>query len=145
MTHLEDVLKTFWKRLEDILRTSRRLLGKTSWRFLEDNTSWKTSWRRLEDFLVRRLEDVLKTRHLEKVLKTSWRRITKTDIFVLIKTFWRRLLKTHDQGEYIRLDHDALKTSFEDLRRQNEDERRQNIFKMSSPRRMFAMYIHIYI
>ena len=60
-------LKTFWKSLEDVM--------KKSWKHLE------TSWRRLED--------VLKTffsRGLENFLKTSRRRMIKTNILVLIKT-----------------------------------------------------------
>ena len=68
---LEDVLKTFWRSLENILKNIL-----------------KTSWRCLKDVFVRRLQDVLKTswRCLEDVLKTSWRRMTKTNILVLIKT-----------------------------------------------------------
>ena len=52
------------------------------------------------------------------------RRMTKTNIFLLIKTFSRCLLKTYEQGEYIDLDQDVLKTSSED-----KDKRRlQDVF-----------------
>ena len=60
-----------------------------------------TSWRRLGDIFRKRLEDVL---------KKSWR--------CLQDVFARRLedvLKTYHQGEYIRLDQDALKTPSEDV------------------------------
>ena len=77
MIRLENVLKTCWRRFEDVL--------KTSWGSLED--VFKTSWRRLEVVWPRwvywswsrRLEDVF------------WRRMNKTNIFVLMKTSWRRL------------------------------------------------------
>ena len=110
---MQDVLKTFWRRL------SRDILARC-----------------LEDILKTILQGVLKTswRRLEDVLKTFWRRMTKTNILVLIKTSWRRLLKTYDYGEYIHLDQDVLKTSSED-----EDKRPlQDVFKMSSSRRMFS-------
>ena len=88
----EDVLKTSWKRLEDVFSViffclPRRLENvlKTSWTH-NCKTSCKrilnTSWKRLEDVLQdilktswRRLErrKVLRWRHLEDVLKTSWK------------------------------------------------------------------------
>ena len=59
-------------------------------------------------------------RRLEKVLKTSWRRLSSLFSEYVFKTSSRRLL---DQGEYIRLDHksseDAFKTS---SRRLEQDE-----------------------
>ena len=61
---------------------------------------------------------------LRRLDKTSWRYIED-----VLKTF----LKIHNQGEYIRLDQDVLNISSQD-----EDESRQDIFKMSSSRRMFA-------
>ena len=54
----------------------------------------------------------------------SWRRFED-----VLKMF----LKIHNQGEYIRLDQDVFNMSSQD-----EDESRQDIFKMSSSRRMFA-------
>ena len=105
---LEDVLKTFSKRLEDVfargledvLKTSWRHLGKTSWRRLEDVL--KTSWRRIEDVRPRRiywswprrLEDVLKTSSEDVRLRrrySSWRRLLKTKTK---DVFWRRRRKT---------------------------------------------------
>ena len=86
-------MKTSWRCLEDIL--ARRLADvlKT---FLQDVL--KTSWKCLEDILARRLENVLKTYGQDEyigldqdVLKTSWRRKAKANIFVLIKTSSRRL------------------------------------------------------
>ena len=84
----QDVLKTSWRRLEDVFsvtffclprrlenvlktswrhncKTSCKHVWKTSWRRLEDvlKTPWKTSWRRLEDVLGRRIAN------------TSWRRL----------------------------------------------------------------------
>ena len=60
---------------------------------------------RLEKALKISLQDVLKTssKRLENVLKTSWRRILKTNILVLTKTssrhledvFWRRKAKAN--------------------------------------------------
>ena len=103
-----------------MLNTSRRLVNKNSltWWYV-----FKTSWRCLQDVFARRLEDVLKTswRCLEDVLKTSWRRledVLKTFLQDVLKTSWKRLedvLKTYGQDEYIGLDQDVLKTSFEDV------------------------------
>ena len=90
-TSFQDVFKTSWRRLEDVWKT-----------YLQDVL--KTFRRRLENVLARRFEDVLKTswrclkdvfarllfkmswRHLEDVFKKSGRRMTKTNILVLIKT-----------------------------------------------------------
>ena len=86
MIHLETFLKTF---LQDALKVSSRCL--------ED--VFKMSWRRFEDVLKTFLQDVLK----------AWRRLGKM--------IWKRLedfLKTYDQGEYIGLDQDVMKTSSED-------------------------------
>ena len=107
-TSLLDVLRMSWRCLEDVYKTSWRLLKM----FLQDVL--KTFWGRLKDILARLLEDVLKTswRHLgkmyvsairlEDVLKTSWkclenvfwRHMSKVNIFDLITTSWRCLLKT---------------------------------------------------
>ena len=90
----------FWRRPENVLKTSWSCLEHVFARRLEDflKTFWtrfcKTSWRRLENFL-----------------KTSWRRMTKTIMLVLIKTSWRRLLKTKTK--------DVFKTS---SRRFHQDE-----------------------
>ena len=83
-TSLQDVLKMFWKRLEDVLKKSWRYFCKTSSKRLEDVL--KTFWKRLED-VVKTYEqdeyigldqDVLKTssededeRGLQDVFKTS--------------------------------------------------------------------------
>ena len=61
-------------------------------------------------------------RCLENVLKTSWRHMTKTNIFVFIKTSWRRLenafwrcmTKANIYLSWSRRLEDVLKTSFED-------------------------------
>ena len=47
------------------------------------------SWRHFCKRFCRRFET--SWRRLENVLKTAWRRMTKTDMLVLIKTSWRRL------------------------------------------------------
>ena len=75
------LVDAFARRLEDVLKTFWRCLGKTSRRFLED------------DF-ARRLEDVLKTYGQDKYIgfdQDARRRMSKTNIFVLIKTSWRSL------------------------------------------------------
>ena len=107
--YAEDVLKTFRRRLQDTF--PRRLQGvfKTSSRRF-----WKTSWRRLGQTFWRRLEDV------------SLRRICWSWSRRLADVFWRLMIK----GNILFL----IKTSSED-----EDQRRlQDVFKTSSPRRMFA-------
>ena len=108
-----NVLKTSWRRLEDVLKTHWRGPGKISWRCLKNIL--KISWTCLGDAFARRLENVS---------KTSSRRIVKTNILVLSKTspedvwlrricsFWPICLE------------DISKTSSED-----EDERRlQDVF-----------------
>ena len=68
---LQDV---FARRLEDVLKTSSRRLGKTSWRCPENVL--KTSWKRLEDVRTRRI-------HIRCMINKN--------IFVFIKMSWRRL------------------------------------------------------
>ena len=71
---LKNVLKTF---LQDVLMTSSRRVGKTSWRRITKTNILvliKTSWTRLE--------------------AVFWRRMTNGKICVFIETSWRRLLKT---------------------------------------------------
>ena len=104
---LQEVLKTSWRRLEVVFKTSCRRLEDVLKTFLQDVL--KTSWGRFGKMSWICLEDVLKTlwRRIAKanilvLTKTSWRRLedvfwrrmTKAIIFVLIKTSWRRLLKT---------------------------------------------------
>ena len=96
-TSLQEVLKTSW---QDVLKMSWRLflrdLLKTSWKRLEDVMArlledvLKKSWRRLEDAWPRRIYWSW-SRPLEDLF---WRRMTKANIFVLIKTSWRHFLKT---------------------------------------------------
>ena len=76
---LENILKTSWRCLEYVFVRRLEYILKTPWRRFS-----KTSWKCLEDVLKtskRRLEDVL-----QDVLTTSWRRMTKMNILVLIKT-----------------------------------------------------------
>ena len=88
----EDVLKTSWRRLqdvfsvtffclprraEDVLKTSSRHKCKTSCKHIL-MTSWKPSWRRLEN--------VLKTS-----CKTSWRCLEDILGGCVANTSWRRL------------------------------------------------------
>ena len=83
----QDVLKTFWRRLKDVL--ARRLEDVLK-KFLQDIL--KTSWKLLEDEWPRRI-------YWHWPTKTSWRRLKdvfrrckpKANIFVLIKTSWRQL------------------------------------------------------
>ena len=74
---LEDVLKTFWRRLEDVL--ARRLEGVLK---MSRKRFCKKSWRRLEDVLPRRIYWSW-SRRLEDVF---WKPMTKVNIFVFIKT-----------------------------------------------------------
>ena len=87
---LEDVLKTFSKRLEDILNMSWRRFCKTSGRCVEN--VMKTSW---QDVLVRRLKNVLKTYGQDEYIGLDqdffWRRKAKANIFILIQDSSRRL------------------------------------------------------
>ena len=82
---LEDVLETSWRRLqgnifcfirclENVLKTSCKEILKTSWRNFEDVFGRRianTSWRRLGDVLED--ENLLRWRRLEDVLETSWK------------------------------------------------------------------------
>ena len=101
----------YWRRLEDVLKTSWQDVLKMSWRHLED--VFKTSWRRLEDVLKTFLQGVLKTswkhlkdvlrRRLEDIFKMSWRRLE--DVWLrwiywswprrLEDVFWRRMAKAN--------------------------------------------------
>ena len=74
---LEDVLRTSRRRLQNVFKTFWRRFCKTSGRCLED--AW---WGRKYWSWSRRLEDVF------------WRCMIKANIFVLIKTYWRRRRKT---------------------------------------------------
>ena len=141
-------LKTCWRcparclprRFEDVLKMSCEVsICNTSWRRLRRRkiVTLKTSWRRLEDVFKTPFQDVFKT-----FLKESWRRLGQTfwrrleDVSLrricwswsrrLADVFWRLMIK----GNILFL----IKTSSED-----EDQRRlQDVFKTSSPRRMFA-------
>ena len=77
-TSCEDVLKTSWKHLENVLQN----VLKTSWRGLgsRKTVTLKTSWRRLEDVLKAYLEEVLKT-CLEDVSKTPWKQ-TNLNVYI---------------------------------------------------------------
>ena len=101
----QDVLKTSWRRLEDVFsvtffclprrlenvlktswrhncKTSCKHVWKTSWRRLEDvlKTPWKTSWRRLEDVLGRRIANT-SWRRLGRRKVLRWRRLGKQEMF----------------------------------------------------------------
>ena len=77
-----------WKGLEDIFARRLEYVMKTYWRGLQNIL--KTSWRGLEDVFARLLEEVLKIswRSLEDVLKTSLQDV--------LKMFWIRLLNAFD-------------------------------------------------
>ena len=118
--HLENVLMMSWRCLEDML-TRAAYLRDTSWWHLKD--FMKMFWTCLEDIFARCLEDVLKT--YEQYICLSQE---------ILKMPWRHLLKTYDQGLYIRLDQDVLKTSSRYcLKTKSKD-----ILKTSSPSGMFA-------
>ena len=106
----EDVLKTssrhncktsFWRRLENILK-------KASWKHVL-KTSWKAAWRRLENVLKASCEDVLKT-FLEDVLEIRLEEVLKTSCKTkncyaehVLKTSWRRLGKQEMFAGYVPL------------------------------------------
>ena len=86
---------SWWRRTEDVLKTSWRRLQRntflsfktSSWKCLEDVL--KTSWRRrLTDTSWRRLEDVLRGR-FENIMKTSWRCLWKRSCKHVLKTSWK--------------------------------------------------------
>ena len=102
--------------LESVLKISLQNILKTSWRRLENVL--KISWRCREDVFVRLLKDVL---------KTSWRRLSKTSwtCFVdVLKTYWSWPLRLEDVW---------LRRIYLCWSRRLED-----VFKISSARRMFA-------
>ena len=123
-----NTLKTSWRRLEDVFRTSWRRFWIISWRRLQNvlkitlqdvlKMSWrclvdvfKTSWRPLEEFLKTFLQGVLKTslRYLQSILKTFFQDV--------LKTSWRRLQDVWPRQIYqswTRPREDVLKTSSED-------------------------------
>ena len=112
--------------LEDVL-TRTVQLDNTSWRRLKDvlknlQNALKTSWRCHEDVLKTLLKDVLEMfwRRMTKtniivLVKTSWRllenafwrRMTKGNIFVLIKTPWK-WMKTYSEDDKERLFQDVI-------------------------------------
>ena len=89
----EDVLKTPWRRLENIfsVTSSKRLQDKIARRLLEDFLK-KTSCKHVlktsyKSVLQTPLEDILKTSwktkncYGEDIFKTSWRRLGKQEMF----------------------------------------------------------------
>ena len=113
--------KTSCRHLQDVMLTRAVYRRNTSWWHLKD--FMKMFWTRLEDIFARCLEDVLKT--YEQYICLSQE---------ILKMPWRHLLKTYDQGLYIRLDQDVLKTSSRYcLKTKSKD-----ILKTSSPSGMFA-------
>ena len=91
-------MKTFWRRLENVLERRLEDVLKTSWRYLEEvfegrlEDFLETLWRRLEDVWprriywswARRLEDVLKTSYDNLWLRriySSWSRRLE-DVFI---------------------------------------------------------------
>ena len=121
----QDVLKTYSRGLEEVLKISCRRFCKTSWRRFGKTSSrhfedvLKMSWTRFCKTPWRRLENNLKT-SLQDVLNTSWRRMTNENIFVLIKTSWRRpedglwrrrqkMSSRRLQGAFLKTNEDVLK------------------------------------
>ena len=82
---LQDVLKMYSSRLEDVLQKRLQHILKTSSRY------FKTSSRHLQDMLLRRLQEIFKmfwrrlaksfTRHLQDIFKTFWIRLQLQDVF----------------------------------------------------------------
>ena len=109
-------MKTFWRRLEDILARRLEDVLKT---FLQDVL--KTSWRCLGKTSRRRLEEVLKTYGQDEFIGLD-----------------QDALKTSSEdvrlGEHIRLDQYVLKT----FSRRLLKTKTKDVFKTSSSRQMFA-------
>ena len=97
---LQDVFKTSWISLKDVLKMSWKRLHvlKT---FLQDFL--KTSWRRMIKTIIwswsRGLEDVF------------WRCTSQSNFFVLIKTCWRHLLKAKTKDVFNTSSRRFIKTS----------------------------------
>ena len=107
------LMKTYWRRFQDVLKTSsRHNCNTSSWRHLEDvlktrNLCWvlRKAYFYILIYIILyyialqwRLENVLKTfwKHLENVLKRSWRRLWKRSWRCLedvledvLKTSWK--------------------------------------------------------
>ena len=99
---LEDVLKTSRRHLEDALKTLSQDFLKTSWQDVL-KMSWrglqnvlKTSWSCLEDVFARRLEDVLKTYGQDEYVGLD-QDVFKTNIRQIYSSWWRRLIRL-DEG-----------------------------------------------
>ena len=92
MINLQDVLKTFWRCLGNILKMSWRYLFKVPWRLF---------LRVPQDIFPRRLQDVFKT-FLKDDLKASWRRLEDVSLW---RIYWSCSGCLQD----------VLKTSSEDL------------------------------
>ena len=112
---LEDVFKTCWKLLGDVLKkTSCRHVLKTSSKDVFQRRLPKTCWRHIEDILKTSLEDVLQIR-LEDFLKTSWK-IKNCYTKVVFKTSWSYFGKQKIfSGLILNLHAGDSKTSFNEL------------------------------
>ena len=112
---LEDVLKTFWRRSEDVLTRHLEDVSKTFWRCLEDVL--RTSWKGLEDVMARRLEYILKTswRRLEDVWRRwicwSWPRSLEDVFKTSSKDLWLRRIYSSEDKDKRRLQDFFIKTN----------------------------------
>ena len=106
---LQDVLKTSWTRLQNVLNKSWRCLEDVLKTFLQDIL--KTTWRRFKDVLARRLEASWK--RLENVWRMSWKHMSNTIIWSSsrrLEDVWVRKIFS----SWSRRLQDVLKTSSED-------------------------------
>ena len=88
-------MKTSWKRLEDVLKTSLQDIFKKFWRCFQD--VFKTSCRLPQDILQTFDQD----ESICAILKTSWRRLVK----IYDQRHLEDMLKTSSQEEGKRLLH----------------------------------------
>ena len=100
----------FRKNTLFFLRTRKNLVSLNPANIRLGEDVLKTAWRRFED--VFSVTFFCLPRHLENVLKTSWRHNSKTSCKHVLKTSWRRL------GRYLK---DVLKTSWRRLGRRLGD------------------------
>ena len=85
---LQDVLKTFWRRLENVLARRLKDILKTSWKRLEGVLKMYD-----QDEYIGLDQDVLKTSS-EDVWVWSWRRLLKMktkDVFIKTSVCWEVL------------------------------------------------------
>ena len=129
---LEEVLKTFSKCLEDVLKTPRRRFCKTSWIRFEGvlKMSWsrfcKTSWKCLENLL----KTYGRGKYIglnQNVLKTSSEDVWLREIYSSWSRYLEDVLKTSSEDEWLMEIYSSWSRHLEDVLNtcsEGKDERR---------------------